>query len=221
MAYRSSTNTAYTTSATETSAVPAGAAIDDIAIVDLYLESGFGYTVTPPAGFALDVTATRTGANAWNQYRYWKRLTAADTGTYTFSISGASSAHMSVCALFSGRVTSGSPFDVTSNTNGVATAAACPTVALTPVTAGVDLVYGVFDYTNGTSAATNPSGWTQATFHADGSSLSYKNNQAAAASGATSSASPASDIWTNIMSALRPAAVAAAVPPPLVMAQRW
>lgn len=203
MAYRSSTVTGYTTGTSASVSVPSGAASNDIAVVDLFVEWTSG-TVTPPAGFTLEASRAHAESPQWTHYRYWKRLTAGDSGTYSFGLS-ASAASMVACNLFSGRITSGSPFDTGTGATQTATIAgsagvACPSVSMTPTTAGVDLLYGVFTYNNG--GATAPATWTASGTHADGVLTCYKANQPASATGSVSCSTPATDMWTVQLSAL-------------------
>lgn len=66
-------------------AIPAGTAADKIVIVHLYKENAD--TVTVPSGFAECVNSPVVvgGAKAHNLHVFWKRLTGADSGTYTFT----------------------------------------------------------------------------------------------------------------------------------------
>lgn len=209
MAFRSGSSLGYTATTSAAVPVPTGAASQDIAIVDLFYETG-GATITPPTGFTLDATITRPATVLWKHDRFWKRLTGADTGSYTFGLS-VSQQVMIGCGLYSGRVASGSPFDVATVTGASAgtSMVACPSISITPVTTGVDLVYGNMNYHAG--GGTAPAGWTNAATHVDGVLQCYKANQASGSSGSVACTSPAADQWTVMLSALVPPGGAAAV----------
>lgn len=204
MAFRSGSGLAYDGGASSAAIpVPTGAAAGDIAVVDLFVEWSSG-TVTPPSGFTLLTSQAKTGSPAWIHYVYWKRLTAGDTGSYSFGLS-TSAAIMGGCNLYTGRIASGSPFDTSTGAVATATAnsGACPGVSITPTTAGVDLHYGVMTYNTG--AATAPAGWTAGGTHPDGVMTAHKDNQAASSTGTVACTSPGDDAWTVELSALLPA----------------
>lgn len=196
--------------------VPAGTAIDQIALVDFWVNPS-GITPTPPAGFALHssvslAASTRTGT----LHRFWKRLSAADSGTYAFTTSSA--ATQAICTLWSGRITTGSPFDTGTGAtatatapSGVTTAVACPNVAITPTVAGVDLVYVVNNWTNVLTSNTITQSFVDAVRNAaaGGEIVAYKANQPATATGNVSTSG--TDNWATMLSALLPPAVAPSV----------
>jgi hypothetical protein len=131
MAYRDST-TATGNSTTPSVAVPAGAAIDDIAILKVNFDNSTG-TVGFPAGFTSFATL-RCTADGHTTACAWKRLTAADSGTYDITLTGIAASNW-VCqaSLYSGRHTTDPPVAATTTQN---TAAASPvSIALTGVTA--------------------------------------------------------------------------------------
>lgn len=107
MAYRSSSSLRYASTASAAVPVPSGAAAGDIADLVLMVES-LTTTVTPPAGMTLvgtlDVPAvTSPSVPAYRLHHFTKSLIAADTGTYAFTLSAATSC-MGTCVLVSGRV---------------------------------------------------------------------------------------------------------------------
>jgi hypothetical protein len=111
MAYRSSSQSNASSTAPAT-AVPSGAAIGDIAIIFVSVDLA-SIGITLPSGF----TQLDTQSMAFDGEQLsvgWKRLTAADTGSYTCSIS---SAHDWVCSalLFSGRHATNPPVITTAN----------------------------------------------------------------------------------------------------------
>jgi hypothetical protein len=210
VAYVSGSTRTYQTGQTTTSVtVPTGTAVNNIVVVDLWVQWASG-TVTPPSGFTLHTSATFTGSTRFATiYRYWKRLTAADTGTYAFTTATANT--MAIATMWSGRVTSGSPFDTgtgatstASAPSGANTAVACPnTPSITPTTAGVDLLYAVSVWSSGLTSNTVTSGWTDAIRNGtDGMLTAYKANQPASATGTV--ATSGSDNWVELLSALLP-----------------
>lgn len=108
MAFRSSSNLAGASAANAVVTVPAGATILDIALVGLYMESAAA--VAPPAGFTNKVSLQTSVASRGRLDVFWKRLAAADTGTYSFTWTGATF-RAAVGGLWSGRRTTGDPFD--------------------------------------------------------------------------------------------------------------
>lgn len=84
--YRSSSTTGDVTIATSRApAVPAGAAAGDVVVVFVHRWQTFaGSAITGPSGFTHKSTHA-SGDGLSNVEVWWKRLTGADTGTYTFS----------------------------------------------------------------------------------------------------------------------------------------
>ncbi|MFI7678577.1 hypothetical protein [Actinophytocola sp. NPDC049390] len=107
--------------------VPSGAASGDVALVALGMWEIGNPTVTAPSGFTL-LTTVLSGSQKLKIF--WKRLTGADTGNYTFSWSG-SQWTIGHAALFTGVLASGDP--IGSNFNS-ATAASGTTIPSTSVT---------------------------------------------------------------------------------------
>ena len=86
MAFRSSSGIAPGNGNNAAVPVPAGAAAGDIAVVAIYKESTSA--ITPPAGFTVKATLATSATARGSLHVYWKRLTAADAGSYTFTWSG-------------------------------------------------------------------------------------------------------------------------------------
>jgi hypothetical protein len=188
--------------------VPAGAAADDIAIVHIWLETASTTITGVPSGFTLDTQVNHSGSTRfWQHRQYWKRLTAADTGSYTFTLSQ-SDGEMGTCALYSGRVTSGSPYDVATVTAsapaGTETLTNCPSTQITTITDGCDLVWAAFPFFS-CAAADKPASFTQAAFDVSAVIQAYKENQPPGASGSLTQGTPRTDLWTVQLSALLPA----------------
>jgi len=146
--------------------VPASVAANDIILVFMYTEStpeGNAVTATPPAGFTEAPNSPIITYNGTSEGQYqrvfWKRATGADTGTYTFTL-GANSGYVEgVAVRFTGCVTSGNPFDVTTSANSNTAGTTTPAVSVTTTGADRLLVFGSTDWVTGTS--TQPSGMTQ------------------------------------------------------------
>lgn len=151
MAYRSSSKIATEASAASAAVpVPTGAADKDIAVVSLYLESAAA--ITPPAGFTQKSDVATNATTQGRLVTFWKRLTGADSGTYTFTWTG-SVWRAADCALFSGRVSSGDPFTTVGTADG---GSGGRTVTVTGITAagGDDLVSAMTAYAGLGSAPT-------------------------------------------------------------------
>lgn len=161
MAYRSSSSISPgATGDTSAVPVPAGAATNDIAVVGIYIENTVA--ITPPDGTWTQKTDLATGAPAsvGRLVVFWKRLTGADSGTWTFTHTASGPYRESAAALFSGRITTGDPFDVAPGTAEAAGPVAAVTVnAITTATAGDDLVGLATSFTGG--AWTPASGLTE------------------------------------------------------------
>lgn len=183
MAFRSSTNITPGNGTSFAISVPTGAASGDIAVVTMYCE--VEDTITAPSGFTQKSDPRAgTAATTGRLIVFWKRLTAADTGTYTFSWTNTSWRDAS-CALFSGRSTSGDPFEA-SNT-GVSSGNTATVTAIT-ATANADLYGGTICYNTGD--LTPPAGTTE---RYDGNTHAMVTQDALSA-GSTGSLAFA---WTN------------------------
>jgi hypothetical protein len=71
--------------------VPTGSALNSIMVSSMYIEATSLRTITAPSGWAecpaSPISVVVSGANYFH-HQFWKRLTATDTGSYTFSYSG-------------------------------------------------------------------------------------------------------------------------------------
>lgn len=159
--------------------VPTGAAAGDIVVVGLYLETTD--TITLPSGFTVksDLQAAGSAFSLGRLVTAWKRLTAADTGTYTFSWTG-SVLREAVCGLWRGRITTGDPFSTAPSTN----EAASNNLTVSGVNAllGDDLVGIATEVQNG-FGWTPPSGFTERQDWGGAVTLDTKDNVAAGATG--------------------------------------
>jgi hypothetical protein len=176
-------------------AVPAGAAVDDIVVAWLgQWQSGSTPTgMTPPTGFTQKGASWSSGDGAARNSTWWKRLTAADTGTYTFSWTGSFWTTLQ-CQCFRGVVTSGDPFDGTPVT-AVGTWGAIPTQSKDLSDAGGGLVWAVYNDTAGLH--TPPTGFVE-TADVDSGSMAYSLPGSAGpigAAGASIASSSAAGLW--------------------------
>lgn len=138
--------------------VPSGAAALHIATVGIYLESTA--PITPPAGFT-NKASLQTSATARGRLDvFWKRLTGADSGTYSFTFS--STFRSAACGLWSGRVTTGDPFDgfVAGSTAESVAAVTTLNVSATPAAALGDSV-GFWTNFNGGGGFTQPTNYLE------------------------------------------------------------
>lgn len=160
--------------------VPPGAAINDIVIICWWLNPSSA-TRTPPAEFTQAPSSpfTQPTTNTMKCQVWWKRLTAADTGTYALADTGVTYAGL-ICAAFSGCVTTGSPFDAT-NSNTGAGSVSSPPVSVT--TTGADRLLAWFGGEYYSSTWTAPSGFTAGTPAAASTMIAYKQQAVAGASG--------------------------------------
>lgn len=133
-------------------AVPAGVTAGQIVEVYLYLENG-GNAVTPPDGTWTEVaSAGSVAAGHWFR-KFWKRATAADSGTYTFTWTGPTAWREGVAVRYTGATSSGSPYAGAHST-------ALDSTATDGITPAVSVSFGV-EYL-ATWAGTNGNGgvWT-------------------------------------------------------------
>lgn len=158
MAYRSSQSLTGASSAAANVPVPSGAANLDIAVVGIYKESTANIT-TVPGGFTLKTTLNTSATARGSLYVFWKRLTGADSGTYNFAWSG-SAWRAAASGLWSGRVTSGDPFDGTVGTAESTTSVSTLNVSTSPANANGDAVGYWTDFTGG-NAFTQPTSYSE------------------------------------------------------------
>ena len=157
--YRSSSSTGNDVFVTSANIpVPAGATSGDVVIATVATWGGSPPPVTAPAGFTLKATYTGTDSGGADTVRvYWKRLTAADTGTYQFTWSGRrwSSGH---AIAVSGAAASGDPIEAI-NRAGSASATTFPTTTVATTSSPLLAWLGRND--EPTSQHTPPTGFTE------------------------------------------------------------
>lgn len=170
--------------------VPTGVASGDVIVVFLYQEDTTP-TVTPPTGFTeLTFTTTPVTTGQVSRQRvWWKRASAADTGTYAFTHTSGTT--QGVALRYTGALASGTPIEVLgSATSGGATALTLP---VTGTTGGADraVLYGLTTYTATTFTA--PSGFTARYSPAGTDLAAFDKAQATAGSTGSVSATAAVD----------------------------
>ena len=178
--------------------VPAGAAVDDIAVCWLgQWESSFTPTVTPPTGFTQKGATWSSGNGQAKNSVWWKRLTAADTGTYSFSWTGGSGWTTVQCALFTGCITTGDPWDAVA-TPVTGTFGSITSMSVTVTNAGSALFWCVYNDSSGTH--TPPTSFTE-TADVDCGSMAYRLVGAGSqsASGASITSSSAAGAWLGAL----------------------
>lgn len=115
------------TSGTAAVAVPAGVAAGNIILIALTKENTS--TVSMPAGFAEITPAPTTTRNMIQTHLFWKRATAADSGTYTFTFTSTWRSATSV--RIAGCAPTGTPFEQPASAARSTAGNVTPAVALT------------------------------------------------------------------------------------------
>jgi hypothetical protein len=143
VAYRSSsTNTG--TGATPNTAVPAGVAIDDIVLLasTMDVNGAPSYSGKFPTGFTM-LNETKLTLDGQTAAIGWKRLTAADSGSYTFADTSAGPTVPWVCQAFafSGRHTTNNPANSTASSNAANASPVSVNASTVTAVAGDDLLW--------------------------------------------------------------------------------
>lgn len=217
MAFRSSSIISGADGVDAAVPVPAGVAAGDIVEVFLYKEDTGA--VTPPAGFTQKAAVTSGNASqVYGFYLFWKRLTAADTGTYVFTWT-ATVWREAIAVAHSGRVATGDPYDGTQSggTNDVATAFSTTNVTVlnvsaTPANSGGDAV-GAWTNFNGGINWTPPANYTERQ-DGDVSCVDTRDSITAGSTGnvtATASSSRTMKAILGVLAAPGPATVTGAI----------
>lgn len=204
--YRSSSNSGNDQNVSVIApAVPAGAAANDVMVAFLSRWGpGSNPAVTAPSGFTHAGTQASSGDGGEKLDVYYKRLTGADTGTYSFSWTGAMWSHLHVLD-FVGVKTTGDPIAALFG-SWSGTAGTYGSISLSPTFAPA-LVWSCYNDTSGTH--TPPTSFTEVIDQDCGSAAYYipgASGTYAAANGTASTSSPA----TAVLVALEPAGGAAA-----------
>lgn len=168
-----------------TVAVPFGVVSGDVVLVHMSKDSSAA--VTPPAGFTEITPAPTTTGTVMAHHVFWKRASAADSGTYSFAWTGSA-----FCSALATRwvdcASSGNPYDSGAGApNGAARSSSgtvTPAVSLTTQGANRLLVWSGANF--GEGAWTLPTGFTTTETDA-ASELSATAYKVQAAAGATGS----------------------------------
>lgn len=188
------------------SSVPTGAASGDIAVA--FLESWEGTaatpTITPPAGFTQKGSTWASGDGLAINSAWWKRLTGADSGTYSFTVSmtsGVTRWNTLQVMMFRGCAASGDPFDAVA-TPVAGTYGSIASMSIITTDADGALVFTVYNDTLGTH--TPPTGFTEPTgVDVDAASCAYKLaggvSGSQSISGASISSSSAAAAWAGAL----------------------
>lgn len=148
-----------TTGTTVTTPVPTGTAAGHIALLAFELWDAAATTVTWPTGFTQVVNVT--AGSSQKLLVAWKRLTAADTGSYvaTLSTSQAWTAH---CLLVSGGLASGNPIEATNTATAVVATAAIPSTSVTTATQAFLAHLVAPEVSQAAASSVPPTGYTMA-----------------------------------------------------------
>lgn len=158
MAYRSSSFIAEANGTSAPIPVPAGAAVNDIAVCGIYIEDTDAITL--PANFAVKADLATSPVAQGRLLVAWKRLIAADTGTYTFTWTN-SPWRAGQCVLFTGRVSTGDPFDGTPGTAEAVATGTTLNVSTSPAGSGGDAVGLWTNFATTSNAFTVPTNYVE------------------------------------------------------------
>jgi hypothetical protein len=215
MAFRSSSSLAGASGATAVINVPASAANLDIAVVGIYKENTAAITGIAP-GFTQKVALSTSATARGSLYVFWKRLSAADTGTYTFSWTG-SVFRAAAAGLWSGRTTTGDPFDGTVGTAENTVIGTTLNVSTSPAAALGDAVGFWTDFSGGNAWAPGAS-YTER-IDIDVITLDTRDAVASGSTGNVSSTATISGFMKAFLGVLAPASGGAAVKVPATRSQ--
>jgi hypothetical protein len=184
--YGTSGTWASTGTTTLNLAVPASVASGDIIVAAFFID-GSTVTITGPAGFAHAPNSPRTvNAGAAGNHSVnvlWKRASAADSGTYAFTLSAGGYAE-GQAHRFTTCIASGNPWDgntASTGDGGATNSTTTPAVSFT--TTGPDELF-FFAGTNWSGGAwTPPTGFTEITDNAADLTADYKVQASAGSSG--------------------------------------
>lgn len=175
--------------------VPSGAAANDIAVVGIYVEDTM--TITPPSGFTLKADLRTSATTRGGLVVYWKRLTGADSGTYSFTWSATPTPWRGAnCGLWSGRIASGDPFDGTVGTAESTSTVTTLNVSTSPSGSNGDAL-GFWTNFNGGTSFTAPTNYTE---RADNNDVMTMDTRDAVSSGSTGNVTATANI-TDFMKA--------------------
>lgn len=115
--------------------VPTGTAADHIAVlvIEVWLDTSTDPIIGWPSGFTQKVFYESTTDGFERVIIGWKRLTAADSGNYAYTITNGTYWNQAQCILVSGCVTTGDPFEATNNAQN-STGTSLPSTSVTVAT---------------------------------------------------------------------------------------
>lgn len=190
--------------------VPAGVAPGDILTAVIAL---FGITstttITPPDSSWTQKTSIYNAVSIFETFIFWKRATAADTGTYNFTFGATPSLSAADIMRYTGAIQSGDPFDAVTMaiTSGVITG---PLPAVQLSTSGPNrlLVWGAFQSQAQAALMTPPAGYSGVEWSGSRSRINDTTQALAGATGpvtgSSSFATGGGDGYTTLLYALRP-----------------
>lgn len=195
--------------------VPSGSANLHIAVVGLYMESTATIT-TVPSGFTNKVNLATSATARGRLVVYWKRLSATDSGTYTFAWSG-STFRSGACGLWSGRVTSGDPFTGTAGSAESGATVTSLAVSTAPLVAAGDAV-GFWTNFNGGGGFNALANYTERMDTAV-LCMETRDNIAAGSTGSISPVHTTTDFMKAFLGVLAPASAGAPISVPPIRSQ--
>lgn len=148
LAYASRTSSAF--------AVPASVASGDLIVV-VFGNDTAALTITPPSGFVeMAITGTQLGTPSFLSTRiFWKRATAADSGTYTFT--HGTGGTLGQALRITGHIATGTPLEAL---GGASSASSTTTPAVSGTTSAIDELLLFCAQINTSSTFTTPTGFT-------------------------------------------------------------
>jgi len=159
--FRSASSGSFVKNANSTVPVPTGVQPGDVVLIFVHHDN-LGAADDSIAGFT-KITWTSVDPNLCDLQVYWKRLTAADTGNYTFNIGPSSPNDYSqpFAVAYTRVIATGSPFDGTPthserSTSGTTT----PGVSLTTTGPGRRIVHVAMGASNHTNTGAAPPAYT-------------------------------------------------------------
>ena len=198
MGFVNSAEGSFTTTSTPTCPVPSGATSGQIAVATLFSTANVSIS-TLPSGFtelAATTFNTTTGKTGILR-RARKVLSAADTGSYSFTLSGSNGGGVIWVGLWSGRDSSASQFDF--DVVHLDSGTTQPTAISGVASAGSDVLYSFSDF-NGGTAVTVPGFTPRLNDTTLGMHLFTADAVVAGTITAQSSATAANQWWTSLLS---------------------
>ncbi len=182
--------------------------LNDVGIADIIVYDNASVTISSaPSGWAYHndhVQPGSAGIGVTRVYRYWKALTAAESGTSAQWLNSGGNYEDIILSVFRG-VDPTSPFDTSpAETIGNSSVPSIVT-GLTTATAGAEVFLMFSGYSNDAGAIASPSGYTRRSIAQDTVNSSYSKNIATASAVGTITATNSSDWWVCLVDVLKPA----------------